>query len=234
MRTLPALILGIAFVFGISIFGRQLVRSRLGDNSIRVVGWASQLFESDIVNWRITIGRTTGLNDPRAGYTSLRRDHDLLTAFLARNGIQPSEISVQPVNRSNIYDERGRLSGYSFTQDFVIISTSIDTVERLAQNPDVLYEQGVSVQSSRLDYYISRLTEIKRELLAEATRDARARAEEIARSSGRRVGGLAYARAGVFQITEPYSTEVSDYGIYSTATRRKNVTITVTAAFGIN
>jgi hypothetical protein len=37
----------------------------------------------------------------------------------------------------------------------------------------------------------------------------------------------------VFQITEPYSTDVSDYGIYSTATRRKNVTVTVTASFSL-
>jgi hypothetical protein len=35
------------------------------------------------------------------------------------------------------------------------------------------------------------------------------------------------------QITEPYSTEVSDYGIYSTSTREKNITVTVSVSFTI-
>lgn len=234
MRPLSALILGVAFVLGATFFGEFFVRARTDDNVIRVVGWASQQFESDIVKWRITIGRTTAVNEARAGYASLRRDRNLLVAFLTSNGIQSSEISIQPVNRNTIYDEQGRPSGYSFTQTFDVVSPRIDTVERLALNPDVLYEQGVAVQSSNLEYYLSRLTELKRELLAEATRDARARAEEIARSTGARVGRLGGARAGVFQITEPYSTEVSDYGIYSTTTRKKNVTITVSATFGID
>ena len=39
------------------------------------------------------------------------------------------------------------------------------------------------------------------------------------------------ARAGVFQITEPYSTEVSDYGVHNTSTRVKEITVTVHATF---
>jgi hypothetical protein len=41
------------------------------------------------------------------------------------------------------------------------------------------------------------------------------------------------ARGGIFQSTEPYSTEVSDYGIYNTSARQKDVTVTVTAEFGV-
>ncbi|WP_232502671.1 hypothetical protein [Candidatus Cloacimonas acidaminovorans] len=45
------------------------------------------------------------------------------------------------------------------------------------------------------------------------------------------MGKLREARAGVFQITEPYSTEVSDYGIYNTSTRSKSISVTLTAIF---
>ena len=36
---------------------------------------------------------------------------------------------------------------------------------------------------------------------------------------------------GVFQITEPYSTDVSDYGYYNTDTRTKSISVTVTTKF---
>jgi hypothetical protein len=35
----------------------------------------------------------------------------------------------------------------------------------------------------------------------------------------------------VFQITEPYSTDVSDYGYYNTDTRTKSISVTVTTKF---
>jgi hypothetical protein len=71
---------------------------------------------------------------------------------------------------------------------------------------------------------------LKRSLLRQAREDAGARAGEIA---GDRLGDLMEARAGVFQIREPYSTEVQGYGMYSTATRKKEMTVTVHAVFGV-
>jgi hypothetical protein len=39
------------------------------------------------------------------------------------------------------------------------------------------------------------------------------------------------AKAGVFQIIEPYSTEVESYGMYNTSSRKKDITVTVHAQF---
>ncbi|HNQ44545.1 MAG TPA: SIMPL domain-containing protein, partial [Candidatus Cloacimonadota bacterium] len=75
--------------------------------------------------------------------------------------------------------------------------------------------------------------ELKKQLLAEATADAVARAQEISGSAKTRLGKMREARAGVFQITEPYSTDVSDYGIYNTSTRQKSISVTLTAVFGL-
>ncbi|HOA28933.1 MAG TPA: hypothetical protein PKL34_02770, partial [Candidatus Cloacimonadota bacterium] len=57
------------------------------------------------------------------------------------------------------------------------------------------------------------------------------RAEEISSSAKTKLGKMREARAGVFQITEPYSTDVSDYGIYNTGTRSKSISVTLTAVF---
>ena len=38
---------------------------------------------------------------------------------------------------------------------------------------------------------------------------------------------------GVFQVTSPNSTDVSDYGVYDTSTREKDVTAVVNATFAL-
>jgi len=233
MRTITAIILGISFVVGAAVFGNYFYRARAQGNTIRVVGAATKRFESDIVKWRISVGRNTGLADASAGYSDTRRAFESLVAELKGAGISDNEISVQPINRNPVYDRNGNHTGYSFNQSVYVISSDLATVEKLALNPDEMFQKGVALQSSSLEYYFSKLPDIKKELLAEATRDARQRAVEIAKNSGSGIGTLHSARAGIFQITEPYSTEVSDYGIYNTSTRQKDVTVTVTAEFGL-
>jgi hypothetical protein len=228
-----AIILGISFVVGAAVFGNYFYRSRMQDNAIRVVGAATKRYESDIVKWRVSVGRNTGLGEASAGYSDTRKAFEGLMAELKAAGISEKDISVQPINRNPVYDNNGNNTGYSFNQSVYVISSDLATIEKLALNPDAMFEKGIALQSSSLEYYFSKLPDIKKELLAEATRDAKGRAVEIAKNSGSGIGTMRSARAGIFQITEPYSTEVSDYGIYNTSTRQKDVTVTVTAEFGV-
>ena len=92
---------------------------------------------------------------------------------------------------------------------------------------------SIAVDQSTLEYYYSDIARLKHSLLGAATRDAQLRATEIARSTDASVGDILAARAGVFQITEPFSTEVSGMGMYNTSTRRKEITVTVHAAFSL-
>ena len=70
-------------------------------------------------------------------------------------------------------------------------------------------------------------------MLAEATKDAKARAEAIANSTGDRIGPIRSAKTGVFQITPRYSTEVSDSGVYDTTSLEKDITAVVSVSFGV-
>jgi hypothetical protein len=233
MHRFTAIILGISFVVGAAVFGNYFYRSRAQSNTIRVVGAATKRYDSDIVKWRVSVGRNAGLGDVGIGYSETRKAFEALMAALRAAGIGDSEISVQPINRNPVYDHNGNNTGYSLSQTVYVISKDLATIERLALNPGEMFQKGVALQSSSLEYYFSKLPEIKKELLAEATRDAKGRAVEIAKNSGSGIGSMRSARAGIFQITEPYSTEVSDYGIYNTSTRQKDVTVTVTAEFGV-
>ena len=107
---------------------------------------------------------------------------------------------------------------------------ALDAVVR-QDEPDRVLDLGIMLQSLHIEYFSSNLDEIKKLLLAKATADAKKRAGEIVKGFGMTIQTIESARAGVFQITEPYSTEVTDYGIYNTSTREKEITVTVAATF---
>ncbi|HOE91948.1 MAG TPA: SIMPL domain-containing protein, partial [Candidatus Cloacimonadota bacterium] len=93
------------------------------------------------------------------------------------------------------------------------------------------YNKGIMLRSSNIEYYISELPQIKHNIIAEATKDAKIRAMKVADSSGGKVGKIISARVGVFQITEPLSTEVASYGIYSTSSKQKQISVTVSTEY---
>ena len=70
-------------------------------------------------------------------------------------------------------------------------------------------------------------------MLAEATKDARRRAEQIAGQGGRRVDHLRSARMGVFKITPLHSLQTSWEGLNDTSSLEKTVSAVVTATFAM-
>ncbi|MEK7263795.1 MAG: SIMPL domain-containing protein [Bacteroidota bacterium] len=232
-RSRDYIILGLCIIIASLTFGYFFYISRTQDTTVKVVGFASKKFDSDVVKWHITINRNVGLNDVAKGYTQLAADRVMIFQQLQSAGIPHTDINTQPVNVLPSYGNNGTISGYSLTQTFFLISNNVATVETLALNPTSLFESGIIIQSSTLEYFSSKLAEIKHELLADATEDAKQRAEEITKRIGMSVDKMVSARAGVFQIKEPYSNEVSDYGIYTTSTKEKEITVTVSCAFAM-
>ncbi len=224
--------LGIAIVLASLILGFFFYLARGGDETIRVVGSATKSFDSDLVKWRLTIARNVGINDVSSGYAKINSDLQSLLAQFREAGVPDSNISVQPVGVMPNYGQGG-IVGYTLSQTLFVISSDLAGVEAMAINPGRLFSGGVIVQLSQLEYFSQQLTALKHELLAEATRDAQKRAEEIAATANVALKTIVSARAGVFQIREPYSTEVRDYGIFNSSSRKKDITVTVTAEYSI-
>jgi hypothetical protein len=233
MKTAHAIFLGASLMIAALIFGIFFYSARSSDDTINVVGMATKRFDSDIVKWRITISRNTGLNDVSSGYSLIQNDLQFLKKLLAEKGLQEKELTIQPINTLPNYSREGQISGYNLQQGVFVITSNISAVEDIALNPTALIEKGVILQNSDLEYFYSKLSDIKLELLAEATKDAQKRALEIAKNSDVHLGNVTSLRVGVFQITEPFSTEVSDYGMYNTRTKQKDITVTVRASFKI-
>jgi hypothetical protein len=233
MKSGQVLLIGLSLIIAATIFGIFFYNTRVADDTITVVGAATKRFESDIVKWRVTLSRNTSASDMTSGYNLIQKDLQFFRQLLRDKGLTENDITIQPVNTMPNYGREGQISGYIIQQELFIITSNLAVVEGLALNPMALTENGIVLQNSRLEYFYSKLSDIKMELLAEATKDAARRAKEIADNSGALLGNVTNLRAGVFQITEPFSSEVSDYGMYNTQTKQKDITVTVRASYRI-
>ena len=83
------------------------------------------------------------------------------------------------------------------------------------------------------EYLYTKLADVRTVMLGEATKDARTRAESIARAAGSDIGAVREVRMGVFQITPRNSTEVNDYGINDTSSLEKDITAVVRVTFAV-
>ncbi len=228
--TRGAWVLGGAIVVAALLLGGSFYAARHDRNTVQVVGMASQPFEADQVKWSLSVSRTVPVRDLRSGYVRIGEDVARILDGLAAAGVPREAVTLQPVTTNPLYGSEG-IRDYQVNQSLFLVSEDLDAVERLALDPAGLLGEGVLLQQSRLEYFYSGLAEVKRSLLAKATEDARMRAEEIASATGEGISGIAAARAGVFQITEPFSTEVAAYGIHDTSSRRKEIRVTVHATF---
>jgi hypothetical protein len=172
------------------------------------------------------------------GQQRLKEDRAKVEAWLRLHAIQ--DFQLQPVKIADIRsrgsrddDTTGKLIGYRISQNVEVVSDKIDQVPRIASDSTALLEQGVAFVSEQIDFIYTKAGEAKIELMAEATKDARARAEQIAAQGGRTIKELRSARMGVVQINPRYSAATSWEGNNDTSSPEKTITTTVNATFAL-
>jgi len=231
---LAALVLALGAVSAAATFGVFFHHARAPQQTVRVVGSATQAFEADIVKWRFTVSRPVSDAGLRAGYADLRADVEHFRSLVAARGLPDTALIVQPPTAQALWGREGVRTGYTLQQPVFLISERLADIEPLALDPAAVLRDGAALEFSQLEYFYSGIARLKQELLSTATRDARERAAQIAENTNSRVGKIISARSGVFQITEPYSTEVSGFGVHNTSTRKKEITVTVHADFALH
>ena len=100
-------------------------------------------------------------------------------------------------------------------------SNDVHTIAQISRESTELIEQGIIFESKAPEYFYTKLEELKIEMLARATENAKQRAGNMAKSTGNKIGFMRSARMGVFQITPVNSTEVSDWGENDTSSLYK-------------
>lgn len=232
MKKGSAVILGVFMVISFGVLGWFFMKSKQAPQTVKVVGYATEAFESNIVKWSVTLSERVSMNGVEDGYKVMAVKLHNFKNIWETTGIKASEYKVFPINVNREYGQNGQI-GYSLTQRIYIVSDQIDQVQQLAIDPKLFVDKGVTFDNSTMEFFSTELDGIKTSLLAKATENARERAEQIVSATDLKVYKLISANAGVFQITEPYSTDVAAYGIYDTSSPEKNIKVTVSAEFSL-
>ncbi len=241
--SLPSSLVTLGIVIGASLLLSTLVgafsfyKVRSFDDSLSVTGSARMNVTSDQVKWITNFSRQVKVSSLKQGYDQMAADLKKVQEFYTSRGVSADSLIISPVSMYEVYDysqgSENREKQYTLGQTVELSSADVGAVTTLAKDASVLASQGVIFQTQSLEYYYSKLPELRVSLLADAVKDAKARAAIIAESSGRSIGTLKSAAQGVVQVLPANSVEVSDYGAYDTSRIDKQVMVTVRAAFTI-
>lgn len=210
-------------------------------DQISVTGLAEKNFASDLIVWNGSYSRSS--TDLKTAYAMLKQDENAIKEYLRGKGVADTNLifSSVEINKdyTNRYDNNGRMlettfSGYTLRQRIKIESKNIDNIEGISREITELIEQGIELNSLPPAYYYTKLSELKIDLLAQASLDAKLRAESIALNAGSSLGNLKKATMGVFQITGQNSNEDYSYGgAFNTTSRNKTASITLKTEYGV-
>ena len=227
------LFLATALVLAAIIFTRAWM-AIAESQSISVTGSAHRTIRSDLIIWRGTFSAEAEKLLP--AQQSLKADQAKVEQFLRAKGV--TNFLMSPIGISELHDRKPaddqhtqRTVGYRLSHTVEIRSAEVDRITQLTGETAELVEQNVVFVAGTPEYVYTKASEAKVEMLAEATKDARARAEQIARMGGRQIKQLRSAKMGVFQITPPYSTETSWGGVNDVTSLEKAITAIVSAQF---
>ena len=202
---------------------------------ITVKGSARKNIKSDLVIWRGGFG--TEADTLLAAQQSLKGDRDKVQQFLTDKGFASvtfAPIGIEEVRATQKNSEgstQQRTVGFRLSQSVRVESTDVDRARQLDNDSMSLVEAGVAFTTQPPEFIYSKVGEEKIEMLGEATKNARTRAEQIAAQGGRKIAQLHDADMGVFQITPLHSVETSWQGENDTTAQDKTITAVVTATF---
>lgn len=231
------LLFGLFFSLSL-IISTGMVSRTLSRSGIEVTGSAVEIVKSDSAAWDLDI--TTAAKNKKKAYDQLIKNKDLVLKYLLAKGFLTNEIAIQNMNSYPVFkkstdtgEDTNEIDHYELSQTFIINSNNIQLIKDVSLDAENLLGQGIDVKSNPPSYFYTKLSDLKIKLLNEASEDAKRRAKAMLKSTGNRVGAIKSVKTGVFQITPPNSTEVSDYGIYDTSSIDKKITAVTQVTFRI-
>jgi uncharacterized protein len=231
---LGMLFFSVAFFISAYFISDAILNLRTG-KTITVKGYAEMDIVSDFVIWSASISTTSETR--RESFTKIREHIDKVMKYLAEKGIKSDSIELHNLHSNEIFEYYqgggSRLIGYRFNQDFSVISRDLNKMKNLSNEINELVLSGITIASYAPQYSYTKLNDLKVQMLGEATKDARIRAEQIAKSGGSQISGIISASQGVFQITAQNSNEIHDYGINDVSSINKTIKSVVTVEFSV-
>jgi len=180
---------------------------RASDRFVTVKGVAERNVQADVALWPLRFVATD--DDLSRAQADIKRSEKEIIAFLDRHGIDQTAAQLQGLEvtdlLANPYRSGPTQSRYIITQTLMVRTQDTERIRLASQDIGELVDAGVVLSSlggpgSGPTYLFTKLNDLKPEMIAEATQEARRAAQQFARDSGSQLGGIRQASQGVFVI----------------------------------
>jgi hypothetical protein len=202
---LAALLLGAGIAAAGWLIGDGFRAGRVAERVVTVKGLAEREVKADLALWPMRFVATS--DDLAAAQADLAQAERAVLRFLTEGGIGRDAIEVQGVEVTDRLAQAWQSgpieSRYIVAESLMVRSADVDTIKTLSQDVGRLVEAGVVLTSegARGPFYLfTGLNAVKPEMIAAATENARAGAEQFAADSRSRIAGIQRANQGLFQI----------------------------------
>ncbi len=203
--------LGIYIFLGLSVLGfllgRSIIKVKSFERTIVVKGLAEKEVSANIALWPIKFSEAS--NNLSKLYENLEKDKKGILEFLKQNGFEENEITV---SQPSITDKLALAYGnsekvgfrYIAEQSVTVYTSKIEKVRQVSPKISELGKRGIVIVSnkydSRIQYFFTKLNDIKPKMIEEATQKAREVAIKFAEDSKSTLGKIKSARQGQFTI----------------------------------
>ena len=192
-----AAIASVGLIVGGYLLGDGLLRAKEADRSVVVRGLAERDVTADLATW--TISYSAAAPDLASAQSKVRRDTAAIKGFFADLGFPEDALQPTGANVSS-YTNRG-VTTYTVRQRMALRTKDIERAQKaVAQQFDLVGRGVLLEEGSGMSYAFTGLNDIKPEMVAEATMDARRSAQQFAKDSGAGVGAIKSATQGYFSI----------------------------------
>ncbi|HTM21573.1 MAG TPA: SIMPL domain-containing protein [Kofleriaceae bacterium] len=208
MQTRPVLA-AVVIALGLAAAGwfaaDGMARLRTADRYVTVKGSAEKIVDADLVVWPLS--QTVGGNELGAVQARLEANTRTIRDFLGGAGFRDTEIVVSPPRLEDrwtyAYGDNRPPERYRYSNTVTLRTNRVrEALAALRRSGDIV-ARGVLLNTEEgggPQFEYTRLNQIKPSLIAEATANARASAEQFAKDSGARIGGIRSANQGVVSI----------------------------------
>jgi hypothetical protein len=202
---LAALLIALGLAGAGLLAGHGLTQLRTGDRYVTVKGSAERIIDADLVVW--PLAQSVGGNDLKAVQAQLEANTRTIRDFLIQAGFRDEEIVLSPPRLEDrwayAYGNDRPPERFRYSNTVTLRTTRVQEALAALRRSGDLVARGVMLNTEegggpQFDY--TQLNAIKPALIAEATANARKSAEQFAKDSGARLGGIRTANQGVVSI----------------------------------
>lgn len=206
MRVFAVICLSISLMLSGWFIGNGMARSKETTRLVTVKGLAEQEVKADLALWPVRFVRTG--NSLAGTQRDIDSDEKQVMSFLNKHGLSPEAVSLKTTEVTDrealLYHDGKYPSRFVIMRTLMIRSPEVEKIEQAYQANSELVEAGIILnrenQGGEPVYLFNNLNQLKPAMIAEATKNARASAQQFARDANSALGDIQSADQGTFEI----------------------------------